>query len=86
MGAIVLNRYVSTEKNVALDVSVSISGALCSIYQKEFHRSMKTWQRVITGHMKEMFFQGKWGKRLFHFLGHDNYQSLLRAQNIVVSH
>jgi hypothetical protein len=84
MGGIVLNRYVATETNVALDVSVSISGALCTLYQMEFQRSQRTWQRVITGHMKEMFFRGKWGQRLHHVLGHHGYQRLLRAQSIVV--
>lgn len=84
MGAIVLNRYVTTSEDVALDVSVSISGALCTIYQKDFHRSKMTWQRVITGHMKEMFFRGKWGRRLHQYLGQDDYRGLLRAQNIVV--
>ena len=84
MGAIVLNRYVVTEPKVSLDVSVSISGALCTIYQKDYERSKRTWQRVITGHMKGIFFRGKWGNRLHRMLGSDDYQSLLRAQNIVV--
>ena len=84
MGGIVLNRYVSTSKNVALDVSVSISGALCSLYQKDYHRSKRTWQRVITGHMKYMFFRGKWGNRLYQVLGREGYRELLRAQDIVV--
>lgn len=84
MGAIVLNRYVSTEKDVALDVSVSISGALCTLYQQDYHRSRRTWQRVITGHMKEMFYRGKWGKRLHQVLGREDYRNLLRAQDIVV--
>ena len=86
MGGIVLNRYVSTETNVALDVSVSISGALCTLHQMKYHRSQKTWQSAITGHMKEMFYNGKWGQRLHQFLGHQGYQRLLRAQTIVVRH
>lgn len=84
MGAIVLNRYVATHHDVALNVSVSISGALNTIYQMNYLRSKFTWQRIITAHMKELFFKGKWGRRLHNQLGDQGYVQLLRAQNIVV--
>jgi hypothetical protein len=86
LGAIVLNHYVSKyEDDVALDVSVSISGALYSLYQKDYVRSKHTWQRIIAAHMKDMFMFGKWGERLYRRLGQQDYQQLLRAQNVIVS-
>lgn len=86
LGAIVLNHYVSSAReNVALDVSVSISGALACNYQETFVRSRRIWQPVIVAHMKEHFFVSKWGHRLYHQLGREKYQQLLRARHIVES-
>jgi predicted alpha/beta-fold hydrolase len=85
LGAIVLNHYVASyQDEVALDVSVSISGALYCIPQKDFVRSQWTWQAMIAAHAKDFFMVGKWGRRLHHQLGKKNYERLLRATNVVV--
>jgi len=84
LGAIVLNHYVSSAgDDVALDVSVSISGALACKYQKEFARSRRVWQPVIVANMKGLFLWSKWGHRIYHQLGRTNYQKLLRARDVV---
>jgi len=86
IGAIVLNHYVSSfGDQVALDVSVSISGALDCTYQKEYFRSQRIWQSMIVAHMKSQYLFSKWGDRLIHQLGSQKYQQLMRAQNIIVS-
>lgn len=86
LGAIVLNNYVANYGDqVELDVSVAISGALNTLFQKDFVRSGWTWQPMIAAHMKDVFFAGKWGQRVRHQLGKQKYQELLRATNVVVS-
>jgi hypothetical protein len=81
-----LNNYLSSYgENVALDVSVSISGALDCNFQKDFIRSQRLWQPMIVAHMKDMYFGPKWGQRISHKLGREKYQGLMRAKNIVVS-
>ena len=66
LGAIVLNHYVSSAgDDVALDVSVSISGALACKYQKDFARSRRVWQPVIVANMKDLYLWSKWGHRIY---------------------
>jgi predicted alpha/beta-fold hydrolase len=86
LGAIVLNNYVASfGKRVALDVSVSISGALDCTFQQFYRRSQRIWQPMIVTHMKDQFLYPKWGNRIFHQIGQKNYQKLMRASDIVVS-
>ena len=86
LGAIVLNNYVkSYGQQVALDVSVSISGALDCNFQSHFARSQRIWQSMIVAHMKDTFLYSKWGNRIVSRLGPKHFQSLMRAKDVVVS-
>lgn len=86
LGAIVLNHYVASYGDrVALDVSVSISGALDCNYQQYYARSQRLWQSMIVAHMKDNFLFSKWGDRIIKKLGSNRFQALMRAQDIVVS-
>jgi predicted alpha/beta-fold hydrolase len=85
LGAIVLNHCVATfGERVALDVSVAISGALDCTYQQVYRRSQRIWQPMIISHMKDQFLYPKWGNRIIHQIGQENYQKLMRAGDIVV--
>jgi predicted alpha/beta-fold hydrolase len=85
LGAIVLNHYVSTfGEQVALDASVSISGALDCTYQMTYNRSQRVWQSMIVAYMKDEYLNSKWGDRIFKQLGRSSYQQLMRAKDIVV--
>ena len=86
LGGIVLNKYLATyQEDAQLDVAVTISGALNCIHQPKYHRSKNTWQRMIAAHMKDVFMHGKWGRRLYHQLGQEEYEGLMRVQSVVVS-
>lgn len=86
LGAIVLNHYVASYGDrVALDASVSISGALDCSYQQYYARSQRIWQSMIVAHMKDKFLFSKWGDRIIKRVGPKNFQGLMRAQDIVVS-
>jgi predicted alpha/beta-fold hydrolase len=86
LGAIVLNNYVASYGHrVALDVSVSISGALDCTYQQHFVRSQRIWQPMIVAFMKDAFLYSKWGDRIMKRLGPKHFQGLLRAKDVVVS-
>ena len=86
LGAIVLNNYVSSfGDRVALDVSVSISGALDCRYQQHYARSRRIWQSMIVAHMKDQFLYSKWGNRIYTMIGPERYRQLMRARDIVVS-
>jgi hypothetical protein len=86
LGAIVLNNYVASyEEEVALDVSVSISGAVACPFQKDYRRSQLTWQPLIAACTKRRYLDHKWGQRLYHQLGSADYQGLMRATTVVVS-
>jgi predicted alpha/beta-fold hydrolase len=86
LGAIVLNHYVASFGNqVALDVSVAISGALDCTFQQFYNRSQRIWQSMIIAHMKDQYLYPKWGDRIHRQIGQKHYQSLMRAGNIVVS-
>ena len=85
MGGITLNNYVASYgEEVALDVSVSISGGLSCTTQKDFQRSSFTWQPLLAGFTKKYFLEQKWGQRLYHKLGRDGYQGLMRASSVAV--
>jgi len=84
LGAIVLNHYVSSYGDqVALDISVSISGALDCNYQQLYIRSQRIWQSMIVAHMKDQYLFTKWGDRIYRQLGQRSYQQLMRAKHIV---
>jgi hypothetical protein len=86
LGGIVLNNYVATyEEEVALDVSVSISGAVACPFQKDYRRSQLTWQPLLAACTKRSYLDHKWGQRLYHQLGRADYQGLMRATSVVVS-
>lgn len=86
LGAIVLNNYIASyENNVALDVGVSISGAIACRFQQDFRRSQLTWQPLIAACTKKNYLNQKWGQRLYHQLGSSDYQGLMRATSVVVS-
>ena len=86
IGAIVLNHYVAAYKEqVALDVSVAISGALYCPPQEHYTRSKETWQVPVAAHTKEMLLIPKWGARLLHQLGSENYHRLRHTSSVVVS-
>ena len=86
IGAIVLNHYVAAyQDQVALDIAVTISGALYCPPQAHFMRSQVTWQVPVAAFTKEMLLIEKWGARLLNQLGHENYQRLLHASSVVVS-
>jgi predicted alpha/beta-fold hydrolase len=85
LGAIVLNQYVASYgERVALDVSVSISGAMDCTFQQVYRRSQRIWQSMIVTHMKDHYLYPKWGNRIFQQIGQENYQKLMRAGDIVV--
>eukprot|EP00980_Cylindrotheca_fusiformis_P007364 scaffold1525_cov142-Cylindrotheca_fusiformis.AAC.164 len=84
LGAIVLNNYVATYGgDVALDVSVSISGGIACQYQKDYRRSQLIWQPLIAEFMKKNYLDKKWGLRLHHQLGSSDYKGLMRASSVV---
>ncbi|KAG7353123.1 hypothetical protein IV203_009171 [Nitzschia inconspicua] len=84
LGAIVLNHYVASfGTQVALDVSVAISGALDCTFQEVYNRSQRIWQTMIIAHMRDQFLYPKWGNRIIQKIGKKNYQKLMRAENIV---
>jgi hypothetical protein len=86
MSGIVSNNYVASYgENVALDMSVAISGGLICTPQKDYRRSRFTWQPLIAAYMKKYFNNQKWGQRLCHQLGQDDYRDLVRANTVVVS-
>ena len=86
LGGIVINNYVATYgQDCALDVAVSISGALATRFQQYYERSKYTWQPLIGGHQRDHFLNEKWGKRLLQRLGQEDFRNMLRSTNVVVS-
>ena len=84
-GAIVLANYVTSYgRDCALDVAVSISGALDARMQQHFERSRRVWQPMIASHQKDHFLNAKWGQRLLQRLGRNDFVHLMRATNVVV--
>ena len=86
LGGIVINNYVATYgQDCALDVAVSISGALATRFQQYYERSKYTWQPLIGGHQRDHFLNEKWGKRLLQRLGQEDFRNMLRSTDVVVS-
>jgi predicted alpha/beta-fold hydrolase len=85
VGAIVLGNYVASYgQDCALDVAVSISGALDARMQQYFERSRRVWQPLIAAHQRDQFLNAKWGQRIMQRLGRKDFVNLMRSTNVVV--